>query len=200
MLGFIPDFQYSADPRVNPYVNPTVSMPPGMFQAGVYYTQPAYSMVAPEVIDPDPISWSVPQVRVPTMGPTAPSAGPIAGALGYVMAWPNPGIANVAYGATKNAQLMGSTLGGAFSWMRENKFETFAGAAAAVATWLYLAKRDEQRPWALPRNRYKLPFEVSEQTASGKHRVHRFANKKAARRAAATMRKTGSSFVHIRER
>lgn len=40
MLGYIPDWQFSADPKVNPYVNPHVSMPAGMMQAGT--VQPTY--------------------------------------------------------------------------------------------------------------------------------------------------------------
>lgn len=41
-LGFIPDWQFNPDPKINPYVNPHVSMPPGMLQAGAYYSQPQY--------------------------------------------------------------------------------------------------------------------------------------------------------------
>ena len=43
-LGFIPSWQFSADPNENPYVNPSVTMPRGMYQAGVYWEQPAYGV------------------------------------------------------------------------------------------------------------------------------------------------------------
>lgn len=42
-LGFIPAWQFSADPKINPMVNPHVNMPEGWYQAGVYTTQPAYN-------------------------------------------------------------------------------------------------------------------------------------------------------------
>lgn len=39
-LGFIPDWQFSGDPAENPYANQFVSMPEGMYQAGVFSSQP----------------------------------------------------------------------------------------------------------------------------------------------------------------
>ena len=42
-LGWIPDWQFAADPNINPMVNPHVNMPTGWYQAGVYTTQPAYN-------------------------------------------------------------------------------------------------------------------------------------------------------------
>lgn len=44
-LGLIPDWQFSANPQRNPMVNPHVSMPEGIYQAGVYSTQPPYGPV-----------------------------------------------------------------------------------------------------------------------------------------------------------
>ena len=44
MLGLIPDFQFSANPQMNPYVNPHVSMPSGMYQSGT--VQPTYGPVS----------------------------------------------------------------------------------------------------------------------------------------------------------
>lgn len=41
-LGIIPTWQFSANPSDNPMLNPTVDVPSGMYQAGVYYTQPAW--------------------------------------------------------------------------------------------------------------------------------------------------------------
>ena len=42
-LGLIPPWQFSADPNINPMVNPHVNMPEGWYQAGAYFTQPAYN-------------------------------------------------------------------------------------------------------------------------------------------------------------
>lgn len=45
-LGFIPNWQFSADPNENPYVNEFVSMPAGVYQAGVFSTQPQWGLGA----------------------------------------------------------------------------------------------------------------------------------------------------------
>lgn len=75
-LGLIPDWQFSADPKVNPFVNEHVSMPPGMLQAGAWYAQPPYG----------------PQTAIgPNSGLAGTElrclncAGPFRGQLGYVM-------------------------------------------------------------------------------------------------------------------
>jgi hypothetical protein len=39
-LGLIPSWQFSPDPDINPMVNPFVTMPPGLPQAGVWSVQP----------------------------------------------------------------------------------------------------------------------------------------------------------------
>lgn len=39
VLGFIPDWQFSADPAINPYINSSVTMPAGQYQAGIYGNQ-----------------------------------------------------------------------------------------------------------------------------------------------------------------
>ena len=39
-LGFIPSWQFSPNPAINPMVNPHVTMPPGLPQAGVWSVQP----------------------------------------------------------------------------------------------------------------------------------------------------------------
>jgi hypothetical protein len=48
----IPNFQFSPNPAINPNINPFVSMPPGMYQAGAYYTQPAYAGIVSQVMFP----------------------------------------------------------------------------------------------------------------------------------------------------
>lgn len=94
MLGFIPDFQFSPDANINPYVNPTVSMPSGMYQAGIYTTQPTYSG-SPAITPPppDPMSWSVRGIHWNWRNPGAPPWAYNPSGLGYVMAWPQPPVA-----------------------------------------------------------------------------------------------------------
>lgn len=79
-LGLIPPWQFSADPKVNPMVNPHVSMPPGWYQAGVYTTQPAYNNGYTGE-DRDNLGRSAP-FNCLNCAPKMPFAGP---QLGFVM-------------------------------------------------------------------------------------------------------------------
>lgn len=53
-LGLIPDWQFSADPTVNPYLNPHVQMPDGWTQA--YTVQPTGASMTPIAVPmPSPL-------------------------------------------------------------------------------------------------------------------------------------------------
>lgn len=39
-LGLIPSWQFSSDPQENSMINPHISMPPSILQAGVWSSQP----------------------------------------------------------------------------------------------------------------------------------------------------------------
>ncbi len=69
-LGLIPDWQFNADPAINPYLNPHVSMPDGTTQA-----------------------WSVQPFGPASAGITIPQTSPLYGArgLGYIMIDHPPG-------------------------------------------------------------------------------------------------------------
>lgn len=53
-FGLIPDWQYSADPAVNPFLNPHVTMPDGWTQA--YTVQPTGATMSPIAVPiPSPL-------------------------------------------------------------------------------------------------------------------------------------------------
>lgn len=73
-LGIIPDWQFNADPSINPFLNPHVSMPDGWTQA--YTVQPYGASMSP-------ISVPMPS---PLYGARFAGRGPLGtGGLGYIM-------------------------------------------------------------------------------------------------------------------
>lgn len=80
MLGLIPDWQFSADPAVNPMANPHVSMPAGMYQSGtvqpVYGPNNTFALAGTRIDRSPPLCWKS------DMSGLGPCRG---GGLGYVM-------------------------------------------------------------------------------------------------------------------
>lgn len=112
-LGFIPNWQFSADPSVNPFLNPHVKMPEGWTQA--YTAQPVGAMMTP-------VNIPIPS---PLLGArTTGFAGP---ALGYVM---------IDRAASASATAAQGALAGVGTWAWDHRKGLALGAVALVGLGL----------------------------------------------------------------
>jgi hypothetical protein len=118
-LGFIPAWQFSANPKINPMVNPHVTMPAGMYQAGVFSEQPAFGQ---------DLGQSKP-LCLACGGPRASQPG--VGGLGYVMIDEPDGMPIVTM--KRVAGLQGLGIDNPFDsfWWRNRKAVTIAGLGIA---------------------------------------------------------------------